>query len=106
MPDSTCHDRAKRAAETLRARATSPTALANAVLRAVVAMAGETHRREAEAVLAARRAGITATSAEIRHAVDMLLHARQLTNPIELTDGGIIVSLPDAGQRGRRGRAR
>lgn len=106
MPESTCHDRDKRAAETSRARATSPTALANAVLRAIVAMAAETQRREAEAVLAARRAGIAATSAEIRHAVDILLNARQLTNPIELADGGIIVSLPDAGQRGRRGRSR
>jgi hypothetical protein len=103
MSEPICHDRAPRAADTPRARETSPTALANAVLRAIVAMATESRRREAEAVLAAWRAGITATPAEIRHAVDTLLNARQVTNPIELTDGGIIVSLTDPGAgRGRK----
>jgi hypothetical protein len=102
MSDSICHDRAPRAADTSRAPETSATSLANAVLRAIVAMATDSRRREAEAVLAARRAGITATTAEIRHAVDILLNARQVTNPVELVDGGIIVSLPDPGA----GRAR
>jgi hypothetical protein len=94
MTDQTCHDRARQ----------TPRALADAVLRAIVAMATESRRREAEAVLAARRAGIVATPAEIRHAVDLLLAARRLANPVELADGGIIVSLPEPGApRARRG---
>lgn len=92
MTDQTCRDRVR----------TSPRALADAVLRAVVAMAKESRRREAEATLAARRAGIAANADEIRHAVDLLLAAGRLCNPVELADGGIIVSLPEP--RARRGR--
>jgi hypothetical protein len=92
MTDQTCHDRTRQ----------SPRALADAVLRAIIAMATESRRREAEAMLAARRAGITASPAEIRHAVDLLLAARRLSHPVELADGGIIVSLPDPGARRTR----
>jgi hypothetical protein len=38
--------------------------------------------------------------------VDLLLAARRVFNPVELADGGIIVSLPEPGARRTRGNAR
>lgn len=70
-----------------------PRDFADAVLAAITEMAGLSPRRQADVAVAMRRAGLSAAPALVAAAVAQLHQEGCIDRPLQLSDGGVLVSV-------------
>lgn len=69
----------------------------NALLAALTQMAALSPRRQADVAVAMRRAGLGCAVSEVMAALDHLRREGCIENPLQLSDGGILVSVTARG---------
>ena len=69
----------------------------NALLAALTQMAALSPRRQADVAVAMRRAGLACAVTEVMAALDHLCREGCIENPLQLSDGGILVSMTARG---------
>lgn len=92
-PDTAAPPPAQHAVQPATAPDTVSRDFLNALLAAVTEMAVLSPRRQADVAVAIRRAGLAATPAAMRQAVDTLSEEGCIERPLHLSDGGILVSV-------------